>query len=276
MLAALLPGRPRLPARLGRPARSSAKTCRSRSRSPTTSRCRWHGSRSRTRCPALGMRVEPGHTGAVLHARSAPAVDAAVGALVRARSPPLSRPLRRARLSPVRARDAAHRRRVRLSRRSSSRSEPRTTCLSTPSSCASTASDCRPATRSATSRFAASGCSRTRCAPSACASIAPATVRGVCTGRRRRARPTSSSRSSCSSRRPRIGCWWRMNASTTAQNWAWQGYNPELLEAVITTVGIGRQLGRRARLPDRPDRQRDACIAHGRRCASRPAAILGN
>jgi uncharacterized protein (DUF58 family) len=26
-----------------------------------------------------------------------------------------------------------------------------------------------------------------------------------------------------------------MNASTTSQNWAWQGYNPELLEAVITT-----------------------------------------
>ena len=64
--------------------------------------------------PGAGHARRTGPHGAVLHAWSAPAVDAAFGALVRARSPPLSRPLRHARLSPVRARDAANGRRVRL------------------------------------------------------------------------------------------------------------------------------------------------------------------
>ena len=142
--------------------------------------------------PGAGMRVEPGHTGR-LHAWPAPAVDAAFGALVRAGSAPLSRLLRMRGFhlfgpATLRTGDVfgfatleleirtevfllVYPKMVRLDRLGLPAGDP-----------------------FGDVPLAASGCSRTRFAPSACANTAPATARGGCTGRRRRARPTSSYR----------------------------------------------------------------------------------
>ena len=92
------------------------------------------------------------------------------------------------------------------------------------------------AIRSATCRCAASGCSKTRCAPSACASTDPATARGGCTGRPRRARQGRPAGQGASSRRPVIACTSCSTSARRRRTGRGRATTREALEAAITTA----------------------------------------